>query len=188
MAADYIDLIESDVKEENFVSRFDELQKQINEFLASAGYVFSAEETDDRDGAECVDRILYHVLLDFYSDLRRLKAFHDIEHEKTDKDIAYLSYWILRRKPIQINNQVQEDKDIFINERFVCYMILNECLQQEKNYEGALVLDEKSKVQYSKYIDLLLYFFKYREYSAHSIELMIETFKMGILFGKVIVS
>ena len=100
------------------------------------------------------------------------------------KNIAYLSYWILRRKPIQIDNSVEKDKDIFINERFVCYMITYECLQQKQKNSVSLKLDTQSVKEYDKYVDLLLYFLKYREYSAQMIELLIETLKIGIMFGE----
>lgn len=181
MTENYIELIES-VGKDVFQSRFIELQKQINEFLVTAGYIPSAAEVGC---AECNDRILYHVLLDYYSDIQRLKPFHGIEYPKTDKNIAYLAYWILRRKPIQIDNSVEKDKDIFINERFVCYMITYECLQQKQKNSSSLKLDQPSAEAYSKYIDLLLYFLKYRECSAQMLELLIETFKIGIVFGEI---
>ncbi len=149
--------------------------------MEAAGYTSSAVEADC---AECNDRILYHLLLDYYSDIHRLKPFHGIEYTKSDKNIAYLSYWILRRKPIQIDNSVEKDKDIFINERFVCYMITYECLQQKQKNSVSLKLDTQSVKEYDKYVDLLLYFLKYREYSAQMIELLIETLKIGIMFGE----
>lgn len=180
MEQNYVDLIRK-VGVENFDSRFAELQRQVEEFLIASEYISLSGE---RNHAECNDRILYHVLLDYYSDIQRLKDFHEIEHTKTDKNIAYLAYWILRRKPIQIDNLVEKDKDIFINERFVCYMIVYECLQQKQKKSESLKLDRQSAEKYDKYIDLLLYFLKYREYSAQMIELLVETFKIGIVFGE----
>lgn len=182
MEQDYVDLIHK-IGVERFKSRFAQLQKQIEEFLIESGYISSSGEENH---AEYNNRILYHVLLDYYSDIQRLKEFHEIEHTKTDKNIAYLAYWILRRKPIQIDNFVSEDKDIYINERFVCYMIIYECLQQKQKKTESLKLDEVSAEKYDKYIDLLLYFLKYREYNAQMIELLIETFKVGILFGEIV--
>ncbi len=180
MQEKYVELIKEIGKKE-FVSRFAELQKQIDEFLAAAGYL---NADGDEGSAECNDRILYHVLLDYYADIQRLKEFHAIKYTKSDKNIAYLAYWILKRKPIQVTNAVEEDKDIFINERFVCYVITYECLQQKKQDAGFCKLDEQQSLKYDKYIDLLLYFLKYRECSAQMLELLIETFKMGIVFGE----
>lgn len=180
MQQNYIELIK-EVGEKEFDSRFSELQKQINEFLDAAGYAFREEKGGC---VECNDRILYHVILDYYSDIRRLKEFHVIKHTKTDKNIAYLAYWILKRKPIQVPNFIEKDKDIFINERFVCYIITYECVQQKQKESGNYKLDEQSMKKYDRYIDLLLYFLKYRECSAQMLELLIETFKMGIVFGE----
>lgn len=180
MKSNYVELI-NEVGKKEFESRFAELQRQFGEFLIASGYI---SEIEGAGCAECNDRILYHVLLDYYADIKRLKEFHEIKHTKTDKNIAYLAYWILKRKPIQITNSVEEDKDIFINERFACYIVTYECLQQKQKDSNCLKLDERSVKMYDKYIDLLLYFFKYRECSAQVIELLIETFKMGIVFGE----
>lgn len=180
MQENYIELIK-EIGEKEFSSRFAELQKQMNEFLTAAGY---SDGVGDAGPAECNDRVLYHVLLDYYADIQRLKEFHRIRHTKSDKNIAYLAYWILKRKPIQITNAITEDRDIFINERFVCYIITYECLQQKKQNAGFCKLDEQQAIKYDKYIDLLLYFLKYRECSAQMLELLIETFKMGIVFGE----
>lgn len=181
MKSDYVELLK-EVGENEFLSRFSELQKQIDEFLIASQYISLSAEKENN--VECNDRILYHVLLDYYADIQRLKEFHEIKHTKTDKNIAYLAYWILKRKPIQINNLMQEDRDIFINERFVCYIVTYECLQQKKKKSVSMKLDEESAKKYDKYIDLLLYFLKYRECSAQMLELLIETFKMGIVFGE----
>lgn len=181
MNQSYTELIK-EIGENEFLSRFAELQKQMEEFLISSHYI--SETAEKEDNVECNDRILYHVLLDYYADIRRLKEFHEIKYTKSDKNIAYLAYWILKRKPIQINNLVEEDKDIFINERFVCYIVTYECLQQKRKKSGSPKLDEDSAKKYDKYIDFLLYFLKYRECSAQMIELLIETFKLGIVFGE----
>lgn len=167
MDKDYKELM-TQVGDERFSSRFAELEKTIYEFIKEAGYVGQVE---------CNERILYHVLLDYYSDIERLKVFHDIEHTKTDKVIAYLIYWILRRKPIQFTYS-EEEKDIFPNERFACYLLVNECLW--KDYDGNL--DEKGYKQLDNYMDLVLYYFKYRQLNPQVIELMIESFKMGRWF------
>lgn len=180
MQQNYVELLR-DVGEKEFDSRFAELQRQIDEFLCDAGYI---SQTEKEGCALCNDRVLYHVLLDYYSDIHRLKEFHQIKHTKTDKNIAYLAYWILKRKPIQVTNAIEEDKDIFINERFVCYIITYECLQAKLKQPISCKLDEQQAKIYEKYIDLLLYFLKYRECTAQMLELLIETFKMGIVFGE----
>lgn len=167
MEKDYTELL-AKIGEENFSNRFAELEKTINTFLEEAGY---------EGQFECNERILYHVLLDYYSDIDRLKEFHDIIHTKTDKVMAYLIYWIVRRKPVQFMYN-KDEKDIFVNERFACYLVINECLWKESEYR----LDEDGYEKVDNYIELLLYYFKYRQLNPQVIELMIESFKIGRLF------
>ena len=168
MEETYVELL-SEVGEENFASRFDELLKLIDKFLNEAGY---------KNSVTCNERILYHVLLDYYSDIARLKDFHSIMHTKSDKVMAYLIFWIVRRKPIQFSEFTEEEKDIFVNERFACFLLVNECLWKDPNYK--LSGDELEEVD--RYIELLLYYFKYRPIHPQVIELMIESFKIGRLF------
>lgn len=44
---------------------------------------------------------MMNVLIDYYSDIYRLKEFHDIELVRTEKIIAYTVAWIIKRKPLQ---------------------------------------------------------------------------------------
>ncbi|MCM1179021.1 MAG: hypothetical protein NC347_02100 [Clostridium sp.] len=162
---DYTELLK-EVGEDNFNAWYKELLASIDKFLSEAEYP---------DSVICNERILYHVLLDYYSDISRLKLFHEIKHTKTDKVIAYTIYWILRRKPIQLAKFSDSEHDIFVNERYACNLLLAECLLGENvNITNSKVLDDLDK-----YIDLLLYYFKYRELNPQVIELMIESFKMG---------
>lgn len=147
------------------------LQEQAEQFISEASYA---------ESVVCNDRILMHVLLDYYSDIERLKEFHSIEYIRTNKVFAYVAYWILRRKPLQFVNQDLEEPDIFVNERFALFLVINECL-----LEGAdPTLDNAGKEKFDEYIDFLLYYFKYRECSPQALELLIETFKMGLEFQK----
>lgn len=162
---DYKDLLEK-VGKDNFESRFHELLNSMNKFLSEAKYP---------DSIICNERILYHVLLDYYSDIARLKEFHKIKHTKSDKVIAYIIYWILRRKPIQLTEFSDSEYDIFVNERYACNLLLAECLLEN----DAGITNNSVLEQLDKYIDLLLYYFKYRALNPQVIELLIESFKMG---------
>ena len=168
MISDYKKLM-NEIGEDNFTNRLNELLRSADAFLNEAGYNTSIV---------CNERILYHVLLDFYSDIARLQEFHEIKNTKTDKVMAYLIFWIVRRKPIQIPVSCQEERDIFVNERFACYLLINECLLQDDQYK--LNNDGLNKVD--RYIELLLYYFKYRQINPQVIELVIESFKIGRLF------
>lgn len=172
MRTDYQELLK-DIGKDNFNSRFDELLKQINAFLSEAKY---------DESVNCNERILYHALLDYYSDIARLKDFHEIKHTKTDKKMAYLVYWIQRRKPIQFGEYLSKEKDIFVNERFCCYLLINECLLQSSDAAINIKLDEEKMSMFDRYIDMVYYYLKYRQVDPQVLELVIETFKAGRLF------
>ncbi|MCD7943857.1 MAG: hypothetical protein LUH43_03045 [Clostridia bacterium] len=126
---------------------------------------------------ECNERIMLHVMLDYHADILRLKDFHNIENERTEKTFAYLAAWIVRRKPLQFIKFTEDEKDIFVNERFAAYLVINECLLCGKKK----FVSRESKDKLDEYIDLVLYYFKYRECNPQVIELMIESFKTGTL-------
>lgn len=83
--------------------------------------------------------------------------------------------------PIQMNPGCVDEMDIFVNERFACYMIVNECLF--KNTENRQMrLDKNRNKEFERYVELMLYYFKYRQVNPQVIELMIESFHMGTYF------
>lgn len=157
--------------EKTIHDRYVYLQLKAEEFIKRAGY----EKT-----VTCNDRILRHVIVDYFEDIRRLKDFHGIEFIKTDKIAAYTIAWWLRRKPIQFKESCEEEKDIFVNERFALSLMLNECFEDE---ELPLLSNDNMNV-FQKYLDYLLYYFKYRYNDAKVIELMMESFKMGLFVWK----
>ena len=125
----------------------------------------------------CNERIMLNVLLDYYADIFRLKEFHDIQYVRTEKIFAYTAAWIVKRTPQQFIHDTDEEKDIFVNERFAVFLLLNECLLcGEKRFVA-----KENKQKLDEYIDLLLYYLKYRECNPQVLELAIESFKMGTL-------
>lgn len=159
------------VGEKKFRERLTELTESANAFIEAAGY---------KGNVECNERIMLNVLFDYFSDIFRLKEFHHIEHVKIEKIVAYTAAWILRRKPLQFVRYTDEEKDMFVNERFALYFVLNECFGS-----GKLCVTSKYQQALDNYIDMLLYYFKYRECNPQVIELAIESFKMGTLVERV---
>lgn len=96
--------------------------------------------------------------------------------------MAYLVFWLLRRKPIQLIEFSDEEKDIFVNERFASYLMISESIIKLDSMEIATKLNKEELEQFGKYLDLLLYYFKYRQVNPQMIELVIESFKIGRLF------
>lgn len=159
------------VGEQKFRERLDEMIDSANQYIKEAGYV---------KHAACNERIMLNVLLDYFADIFRLKDFHGIENTRTEKIFAYTAAWIVKRKPIQFIDETDEEKDIFVNERFAVFLLLNECLLcGEKKF-----VSEENKDKLDEYIDLVLYYLKYRECNPQVLELMVESFKMGMLVEK----
>lgn len=156
------------VGEDQFRERLQELVASANAYIREAGY--------DKH-VECNERIMLNVLFDYYMDTFRLKEFHSIERVRTEKVFAYTVAWIVRRKPLQYKHYTDEERDIFVNERFGVYLLLNECLLcGEKRF-----ITKENKEKLDEYIELLLYYLKYRECNPQVLELAIESFKMGTL-------
>ena len=164
---DYSEFVEGENKQK-FQSRLKELIDTANCFIRDAGY---------SQYVECNERIMLNVVLDYLADIYRLKDFHGIEFVRIEKIIAYTAAWIVRRKPLQFVTYTDEEKDIFVNERFAAYLMINECLfDDDKKYIPA-----RYEKKLEEYYNLLLYYFKYRECNPQVIELAIEYFKMGML-------
>ena len=163
----YVEIIEK-VSENKLHDKYSEVLAAANRFIEEAGY---------QGHVECNERILMNLLLDYFADLFRQKDFHGIEWVRTEKTFAYLISWIVRRKPLQFIHYTDDEKDIFVNERFAAFLMLNECmLCGTKKFIG-----KENQAKLDEYISLLFYYLKYRECNPQVIELAIESFKMGML-------
>ena len=164
---DYTEILHR-VGEEKFRERLDEMITSAEQYIQEAGY---------GEHVVCNERIMLNVFLDYFADIFRLKDFHGIENTRTEKIFAYTAAWIVKRKPLQFIHDTDEEKDIFVNERFAVFLLLNECLLcGEKHF-----ISPQNREKLDEYIDLLLYYLKYRECNPQVLELMIESFKMGML-------
>ena len=62
--------------------------------------------------------MLAHAIMDYFTDICRLKEFHKIEYTNSYKTIAYEICWLLRRKPLQVLED-EEESLVYINEKFI---------------------------------------------------------------------
>lgn len=118
--------------------------------------------------------LLNHVIIDYFVDIYRLKDFQGIKKVHDSKIYAYLIFWILRHKPIQIKEENAE-KFVFINEKFVSEMLRSYLF---KNPENVPILNAR-KEDVDNFLETLVYYFKYRDYSAKNIEMIILAFEAG---------
>lgn len=168
---DYGSLLE-EFTEEVVSSRYAVLYQEICAFAKSLGI---------QEQIRVDESILIHMVLDYFTDISRLKKFHQVKHINSLKVISYESYWLMRRKPIQVIKAEEPDDSIaFLNEKFVFSRISKYMLGDGK----MVVLSEQSKKGFMNYLDSFYYFLKYRSYDAQMLEMMIMGFKAGVLVAE----
>lgn len=173
---------------ESVYMNYDSLMAEFGEEVIRSRYAFLNRECEeflhDLGIAEAVrvdEVLLMHAVLDYFSDVSRLKLFHHIHHINEVKVVAYESYWLLRRKPLQVIREGQQDDVLsFVNEKFVFSRISAFLIKGHKD----LVLKQEDKKPFLNYLDTLYYFLKYRQYDAQMLELMILGFKAGEIWGR----
>lgn len=120
--------------------------------------------------------ILGQVVLDYFEDVDRIKPFEGIDKCNVDKIYAYEAYWLNKRKPIQVYDK-NEYKYRFINEKVYAFIFVAK-LMSERRINPLDTTNERLL----KFIELLFYNFKYRDYTPKSLELMASAFFCGNSF------
>ncbi|MBR2305273.1 MAG: hypothetical protein IJ871_09110 [Ruminococcus sp.] len=159
-------IIEYAQKENKFSERFSALSKEINIFI---------EKMDLKDKAVLNELALGYALIDYFEDVHRLKVFHKVEHINSIKIVSYTSFWLLKRKPIQMITCEKELIDI--NERFVLQYILS--FLSNKTKKHILIRDN---IGLTSFVETLLYFLKYRLTTANNIEMVLMAFFAGQIY------
>lgn len=158
--------------QEKIQSRYTTLYQEMENFIRT--YSLDAKLSID-------EMALTHAVLDYFTDVSRLKKLHHITNINEIKVCAYENAWILRRHPIQIlDNSVYEEQVVFANEKFVfsriAQFLLGNCLDKE--------ITQENRKSILNYFDSLYYHLKYRSYNAQMLELAILSFQAGALVGK----
>lgn len=120
---------------------------------------------------------LTHAIMDYFSDVQRLKDYQQIEHVNEIKIKAYETFWLLKRKPIQLKEQIEDDRLLYVNEKFLLTRLTSFMLDSEINTP---MVGEKS-IAFKNFLNTLYYYLKFRRCDAQSIELMLLAFKAGQL-------
>lgn len=127
--------------------------------------------------------ILANVVIDYCSDIKRLKDFHpDIKKTNSQKVIAYSAWWFLYRKPIQIIDMNAEDKELAtINERFITQYILDYLSERERKSHILL----RNNAGLENFVKFLLYYLTYRAHGARCLEMIITAFLAGQIYEQI---
>ena len=165
---DYSNII-NDFGSEVIQSRIDQIHEEMSIFLSTYGF----------EGDVRIDiAALTHAVMDYFSDIQRLKEYQKIEHANQAKIKAYETFWLLKRHPLSVIKDTGDDKYTFINEKFLLMRISSFLMDDKINKP---IIDEQRKV-FDNYLGVLLYNLKYRDCSAQAIELMILSFEAGRIF------
>ena len=156
-------------KDQKFERRFISLLEDMDSFL---------EVTGLQNKATINKMLVGYALVNYFEDITRLKEFHHVGHVNNIKIVAYTSYWLLRAKPIQIN---EIDKKLaYINERFVLSYILSFL---ERIDCGKIL--ERENTGLRAFTETLFYYLKYRSLSAQVLEMVIISFFAGQIYQEV---
>lgn len=173
---------------ESVYSNYEELLGEFTEAVIRNRYAFLYKECEEflqslqlKSEVRVDEVLLMHAVLDYFSDVSRLKKFHHINHINEIKVAAYESFWLLRRKPLQVMcGHADNDLLAFVNEKFVFSRIAAFLVEDKMDH----VLKKSDKKSFLNYLDTLYYFLKYRQYDAQMLELMILGFKAGEIWGR----
>lgn len=170
---DYSELIDAFGKKK-ITERYSTIYEYLESFIKRHGYT---------NNVIIAESILHQVVVDYFADIYRLKEFHKIEHINFLKIRAYTAYWLLRRKPLQIVKDNDEDIDLaFINEKFVTSYLLQFLYG---NHEDVIIL-QNDRQDFIEFVKNLEYFLRYRTVTAQMLETMLESYRAGIAFYKAI--
>ncbi|MFG6338965.1 MAG: hypothetical protein K1W31_11210 [Lachnospiraceae bacterium] len=160
------DELVSVVGKEEIESRIRQISGEMLDFLNAM---------DLSDVAYVHEMALTHAVMDYYSDIQRLKEYQKIERVNEIKIKAYETFWLLKRKPIQLMKQLEDDKMLYVNEKFLLTRLTSFMLGEDMN----IPLVEDKKKAYTNYLDTLYYYLKFRRCDAQAIELMLLAFQAG---------
>ena len=128
------------------------------------------------------ERVLMHALLEYFEDIEKVKSAHDLDHTNSPKVMAYLAQWLLRRQPIQILTQNDNDENlVFVNEKFVLAMLMS---FMTRGSETKSLVQDNLKV-YKAFLNSFFYYLKFRRPDAQAIEMIILAFHAGKIFPEV---
>ena len=122
----YEDIV-SEFTEQVIKNQYASLYRECTAFLESLGV---------SDHTRIDKAILTHTVMDYFTDISRMKEFHHVKHISERKALAYETYWILRRKPIQVMiNNGNEEFWAFLNEKISFTRIASFLTREQRSFQ-----------------------------------------------------
>lgn len=160
---------------EYLVKKFDEETIKSRHKWISDILITWIDQHDYSQRVEVMAEQIDQILIDYFVDIDRLKEFSEIETTNTVKIYAYMAYWILRRKPLQVVTQGAAEDLVFINENLVTDFLLSYVYDNPASI--SIVASQRDQV--GLFEDTLLYFLKYRTVTPQIIEMLLLAFQAG---------
>lgn len=154
--------------------RFDSLYHSMKTFIDS---------NELQDKVTINKCLLSAAIVDYFNDIKRIKDFHDqIEQTNSEKVIAYTSYWLIHRCPLQVSAEdaMWDRRLATINERFVLQYICNYLSVRERGSHIFL----RPNTGLKNFSSFLLYYLIYRMHNAQSLEMIISAFMAGQIYER----
>lgn len=167
---------------ENTYINYDELVNIVGQDVIKSRIQQISQEMLDFLKINNLDEVAYihnmalsHAIMDYFSDIQRLKDYQQIEHVNEIKIKAYETFWLLKRKPLQLRQQIDDDKLLYVNEKFLLTRLTSFMLGDDINMP---IVGEKNDA-FKNFLNTLYYYLKFRRCDAQSIELMLLAFEAG---------
>lgn len=98
---------------ENTYVRYDDLVSVVGQDVIESRIQQISQEMLDFLEINSLEQVAYihqmaltHAIMDYFSDVQRLKDYQQIEHINDIKIKAYETFWLLKRKPLQLKEQM----------------------------------------------------------------------------------
>lgn len=156
------------MKKYDFEKRYKNLLIQIQDVLEGLGILDKVEINTD---------LLGQAVLNYFEDVERLKEFEGIKRTNEDKIYGYETFWLLRDKPIQLTDSNMPYEYLYINEKVFTWILISKMFKEAK-----IDLDSRNPRLLS-FLKLLYYYFKFRNFTQQSLEVMITAFFCGCNFN-----
>lgn len=157
-----VNYFEKETIQDRYKYLYDKMQEYITERKQSESLVVNED-------------ILHQVVMDYFTDIYRIKEFHKIEHINITKIVAYEVFWILRRKPLQIVDGHSDTRLVFANEGFLTTFIAHELLIPEET----IPMNDRQEKAFLQYLQHINYHLKYRNVDKQCLETMLYSFSTG---------
>lgn len=167
-----------DLVEKVGINRIDERYQFLYESVSKFIDRFALDDDNIKGQIRINERLLTHAILEYFEDIDKVKTAHDLEHTNSPKVMAYMSYWFLRRHPIQLLSNIENDDFVFINEKFILSMLMSYLTSGNE----AKPLSDIDRDIYIAFVNSFYYFLKFRRLDPQTIEMILLSFRLGGVF------